>query len=83
MRGQPLISKQILQECKSSKKNLCVADYHNAFDSVPHSWTIKSLEIIGINNKIISFTRKTMSCWKKRMRLYAEEKLTETEETEI
>ena len=25
-------------------------DYQKAFDRVPHSWIIKSLELIGINN---------------------------------
>jgi hypothetical protein len=28
-------------------------DYQKAFDREPHSWIIKSLELIGINNKII------------------------------
>jgi len=28
-------------------------DYQKAFDSVPYSWTIKSLELIGNNNKVI------------------------------
>ena len=49
------ISKAILQECKRRKKNLRMAwiDYQKAFDRVPHSWIIKSLELIGINNKFI------------------------------
>jgi hypothetical protein len=55
-----LISKAILQECKSRKKYLCMAwiDYQKAFYRVSLSWVIKSLELILINNKIISFTRK-------------------------
>ena len=36
-------------------------DYQKAFDRVPHSWIIKSLELIGINNKIILFTKKVMT----------------------
>jgi len=40
-------------------------DYQDAFDSVPHNWVIKSLELIGINNKILSFTKKITSYWKK------------------
>jgi hypothetical protein len=28
-------------------------DYQKAFDRVPHRWIIKSLEIIGINSKVI------------------------------
>jgi hypothetical protein len=59
-KDQLLISKVLLQERKRRKKNLCMAwiDYRKAFDRVPHSWIIKSLELIGINNKIISFTQK-------------------------
>jgi hypothetical protein len=61
-KDQLLISKAILQECKCKKKNLCLAwiDYEKSFDRVPHSWIIKSLEIIGINTKIILFTKKVM-----------------------
>ena len=38
-KGQLLISKAILQECKGRKKNLSMAwiDYQKAFDRVPHS----------------------------------------------
>ena len=58
-------------------------DYQKAFDRVPHSWIIKSLELIGINNKIKSFTKKVMTYWKTRMRLHAENKLIETEDIKI
>jgi len=53
-KDQLLISKAILQECKHRKENLCMAwiDYQKAFDRVPHSWIIKSLEISGINRYI-------------------------------
>jgi len=83
-KDQLLISKEILQECKCTKKNLCMAwtDYQEAFDRVPHSWIIKSLELIGINNKVISFT-KVMSYWRTRMHLNTENKLTETEDIKI
>jgi hypothetical protein len=58
-------------------------DYQKAFDRVPHSWIIKSLELIGINNKIISFTKNIMSHWRTRMYVHTENKLIETEEMEI
>jgi Reverse transcriptase (RNA-dependent DNA polymerase). len=48
-------------------------DYQKYFDSVPHSWVIKSLELVGTNNKIIYFTKKTTSYWKTNMRLHTEE----------
>jgi hypothetical protein len=54
--------------------------YHKTFDRVSHSWIIKSLELVGINNNIIPFTNKTMSYWGQNMSLCTEEKLIETEE---
>jgi hypothetical protein len=33
-------------------------DYQKTFDRVPHSWIIKSLQLIGINNKVTAFTKK-------------------------
>jgi hypothetical protein len=57
--------------------------YQKAFDTVPHSWIIKSLELIGINNKVIAFTKKAMSYWRTRMCLYAENELIETEDIKI
>ena len=58
-------------------------DYQKAFDRIPHSWIIKSLELIGINNKVISFTNKVMTYWKTRMCLHAENKLIGTEDIKI
>jgi hypothetical protein len=59
-KDQLLISKAILEECKCRKKNLSMAwiDYQKEFDRVPHSWIIKSLELIEINNKVISILRR-------------------------
>jgi len=84
-KDQLLISKAILQECKHKKKNLCMAwiDYQKAFDRVPHSWIIKYLELIWINNKVITFTKKVMSYWRTRMYLHTENKLTETQDIKI
>jgi hypothetical protein len=84
-KDQLLISKAILQECKCRKKNLCMAwiDDQKAFDRVPHSWIIKSLELTGINNKIISLTKKIMSHWRTRMCVHTQNKLIEMEEIEI
>ena len=67
------------------KKNLSIAwiDFQKAFDTVPHSWIIKSLELIGITNKVVSFTKKVMNYWKTHMCLHAENKLIETEDIKI
>jgi hypothetical protein len=58
-------------------------DYQKAFDRVPHSWIIKSLEIIGINTKVILIMKKVMGYWKTRMHLHAENKLIETQDIKI
>jgi hypothetical protein len=58
-------------------------DYQKAFGRVPQSWIIKSLELIGINNKIIQFTKKVMGYWRTRMRLHTENKLIEIEDIKI
>ena len=50
---------------------------------MPHTWTIKLLELTAIYSKTISLTKKTMSYWKTNTCLYTERKLTETEDTEI
>ena len=81
---QLLISKAILQECKRKKKNyLAWIDYETAFYRVPHSWIIKSLELIGINNKVILFTKKVTSYWRTRLHLHTENKLIKTEDIKL
>jgi hypothetical protein len=57
--------------------------YQKALDRMPHSWIIKFLELIGINNKVITFTEKAMTYRRTRMRLHAEDELIETEDIKI
>jgi len=58
-------------------------DYQKTLDRVPHSWIIKSLELAGFNNKIVSFIKKVMSYWRTCMRLHTENTLIETEDIKI
>ena len=58
-------------------------DCEKAFCRVPHSWIIKSLELIEINNKVISFTKKVTSYWRTRMCQHTENKLIETDDIKI
>jgi hypothetical protein len=76
-KDQILISKAIQRECKSRKKSLSTAwiDYQKAFDRVSHSWIIKSLEIIEINNKVIAFTKKAITYWRTRVGLHGDNEL--------
>jgi len=50
---------------------------------VPHSWIIKSLQLIEFNNKVIAFTKKAMTYWRTRMHLHVENELIETEDIKI
>jgi hypothetical protein len=58
-------------------------DYQKAFDRVPHSWIIKSLELIGINSKVIAFTKKAITYWRTCVRLHTENELIEREDIKI
>ena len=60
-KDQLLFKKQYYKNVKARKKFDPWIDYQKAFDRVPHSLIIKSLELIGINNKVISFTKKVMT----------------------
>ena len=64
-KDQLLINKMILENCRNRHKNLSTAwiDYKKAFDSVPHSWILKSLEIFNISPTIINFLKHNMSLW--------------------
>ena len=71
-KDQLLINKAILEETKSRKRNLSTAwvDYKKAFDSVPHTWILKSLEIYKICPTITRFIANNMEAWKTTLRLY-------------
>jgi hypothetical protein len=50
---------------------------------MPHSWIIKSLELIGINNKVILFVKKVMPHWRTHTCLHAKQNLIKTEDIKI
>ena len=64
-KDQLLINKTILENCKRRGKNLSIAwiDYKKAFDSVPHSWILRCLELYNVNRELIAFIRSQMSMW--------------------
>ena len=39
-------------------------DYKKAYDSVPHSWISKVLEMLGISSKVRKFLKAAMGSWK-------------------
>ena len=65
-KDQFLLNKMIIQDCRTRKRNLTASwiDYKRAFDSVPHRWTIKTLDLYKVPPKIIKFVKVTMKNWK-------------------
>ena len=59
----------ILEHCRKAKRNLSIAwiDYRKAFDSVPHSWILKTMQIYKISPTLINFMKHSMSTWKTTM----------------
>jgi hypothetical protein len=84
MQRSPTNIKTVLQECKG-RKNVCMLwiYYQKVFDKVPLYWIIISLELIGIDNKTISFTKKSINYWNTSTHLHREEKLVEKEDVAI
>ena len=60
-KDQLLINRMIIENCHKKKQNLSTAwiDYRKAFDSVPHSWILKSLDIYEVSHVIMKL-RNTM-----------------------
>ena len=59
-KDQLLIDKMIGTDCKSRRTNLAVGwiDFAKAYDSVPHSWIIETLNLYRIHPSLISFFAK-------------------------
>ena len=70
-KDQLLINKMIIEDCKKKKKNLSMTwiDYRKAYDSVPHRWILKTLQMYRFNEKLIKFVRTSISNWKTTMKL--------------
>lgn len=70
-KDQLLINKMIIDNSKTRKCSLSTAwvDYKKAFDSVPHSWILKTLDIYKVNPVIQTFLGRVMKQWKTEMSL--------------
>ena len=56
-------------------------DYRKAFDSVPHRWIIKALELAKVPNKILIAIRNMMDLWATKDNLFANNTSIETNTT--
>jgi hypothetical protein len=50
-------------------------DYKKAFDNVPHSWTEKYIELIGVNDKIVKFCKLSMEKLSTKLQLKTNQEL--------
>ena len=68
---QLLINNSILEDCKRRARNLSMAwvDYKKAYDSVPHSWIIRCLDMYKINPAIKEFLKSQMQKWTMNIKL--------------
>ncbi|XP_045456452.1 uncharacterized protein LOC123666403 [Melitaea cinxia] len=60
-----LIDMTICQQVRRNRKNLAAAwiDYKKAYDSVPHTWLIKVMELYKIDAALCSFLSTCMRQW--------------------
>ena len=70
----------IYNETKQKRLNLLTVwlDYKKAFDSVPHSWVIKSLALAKVPKLIIGAVKSLMDQWRTKIHLHGETPMIET-----
>ena len=68
-KDQLLIDRMILENCRTRGKNLSTAwiDYRKAFDSVPHDWILKTLDLYKVSPVISQFLTNAMKQWETRL----------------
>ena len=60
--NQLYIDRMLLQEVKKRKKNLVMGwiNYQKAYDMVPYSWLMESLNMMGIAKNVVNVLEKKM-----------------------
>jgi len=84
-KDQLMISKAIYEDCRRRNKNLSIAwiDCQKAFYSVPHSWVEKSIELVGVNSKIVRFCKLSMEKWNIRFILKTKQEVMQSQPIQI
>lgn len=82
---QAIIDSEVLGQARQKNRNLYMGyiDYQKAFDSVPHSWLLRVMEMYGIDNTPIQFMKSIMSYWRTRLNLRVKETLLQTRDISI
>ena len=62
-KDQLLIDKTILHDCRQRHTNLGMAwiDYKKAYDMVPFSWILESLELVQMSDKFGEFVKRSIA----------------------
>ena len=69
VKDQLVIGKTILRDCRKRHSNLGMAwiDYKKAYDMVPHSWILESLELVQVSDSILQFGKRSMANWQTKL----------------
>ncbi|XP_045466648.1 uncharacterized protein LOC123675343 [Harmonia axyridis] len=61
-----IIDHIITKQARKKLRNISVAwvDYRKAFDSIPHTWLLKVLEMHGVAGHVIELLRNLMKTWR-------------------
>ena len=64
-KDQLLIDKAVVRNSRRRKANLNVGwtDFQKAYDMVPHSWILNTLELVGTARNIIELLKRSIQCW--------------------
>ena len=68
-KDQLLIDKMILKHCKRKQRALGMAwvDFKKAYDMVPHSWLIETMNMVGMAGNVVELLRYSMKQWKTQL----------------
>ena len=71
----------VYQEVTSNRRNLITVwlDFKKAFESVPHSWVIKSFQLAKVPELVINAIKSLINKWKTKVYLYGETSTIETD----
>ena len=70
-KDQLLINRMPMENCQKNHRNLSIAwiDYRKTFDSIPHGWILRALDIFKLSPTIINFLQHNMGLWNTNLRL--------------
>ena len=79
---QLLINKSILSKVRQKKRNLLTVwlDYRKAFDSVPHDWIIKALQLAKVPKNLIESIKRLTKQWATILNLRGEDQSVTSDE---